>query len=409
MTPASLPLGPSRVHFAAMSRVALTLLVLIASSAGCAGAAPTPHNQSHAEPHKAKQVGVERQVITATDESSLSELFEKAKRDFDAKRFEAAARGFQRVYELEPKGKLAPHALLNSAHALDEAGQLEAAYSGYRRTLAEFPQSEVARDALVRAVRLASFLERWSDAGQLADQGITRYPNLSPFEEVSLRSGKALELLQAGDVERAMYHIERARGVVESSQLDRAGRLPTELAQLYFALNEARRIRGEAIVFTPTPPNFGEVLERRAQLLLDAQSAYSDTMRAYDAHWSAMAGFRVGELYKRLHDDLMHVSPPPSADTERKRQLFEGAMRLRYSVLLKKGLQLIKHTLSMAARTAEESTWVSKARSAKQELEAAIQRENAAIDALPYTRAQLQAALDDLSQRATAKTTPPPP
>lgn len=392
-----------------MPRAPLFLLGLLCLAPACAGGTPAPEDQRHAETSGAQQVGVERQVISATDESSISELFARAKRDFDAGRFQEAARGFQRVYELEPKGTWAPHALLNSAHAWDEAGQLEAAYSGYRRALAEFPRSEIARDALVRAVRLAGFLERWREAGQLADKGLQRYTNLSPFEEVSLRSGKALELLQAGDVERAMYHIERGRSVVESSQLDRAGRLPGELAQLYFALGEARRVRGEAIRFTPTPPNFGEVLEQRAQLLLDAQSAYSDTMRAYDAHWSAMAGFRVGELYKRLHEDLMQVSPPASADNERKRQLFEGAMRLRYSVLLKKGLQLMEHTLSMASRTGEESTWVSKARTAKQELGLAIQRENAAIDALPYTRAQLQAALDELSQRAKAKSTPTKP
>jgi hypothetical protein len=152
------------------------------------------------------------------------------------------------------------------------------------------------------------------------------------------------------------------------------------------------------------PPNFAEVLEQRCQLLLDAQSAYSDAWRAHDAHWSTMAGFRVGELYQRLHEDLMRIPPPASADTPKKRQLFEGAMRLRYSILLKKALNLIEHTLAMAERTGEKSAWVEQTRNAQREIEAALRREDAAIAALPYTRAELEAGLAELASRQAGKT-----
>ncbi|MCA9631318.1 MAG: tetratricopeptide repeat protein [Myxococcales bacterium] len=381
--------------------VGLTLAAL-----GCGGTATQTEARSPAETRGPEQLTVERQVITPGDATSLSELFEEAKREFDAGHFKVAAQKFNEVYRLEPRGELAPHALFNAGHSQDSAGELDAAYESYRRLLSEFPKSELMRDALIRCVRLAGFLERWEDGGKLAELGLSRISKPNPFEVATLRSALALALLQQGDVERASYQVERARGVVEASQLDRAGRLPSEFAQLYFALGEIRRVRGEAIVFSPAPPNFAQVLEERCQLLLDAQSAYSDTMRAYDAHWSAMAGFRVGELYKRLHEDLMKVPPPKAADTEQRRQLFEGAMRLRYSVLLKKGLQLMEHTLSMADRTGEHSSWVDRARQAKAELQAAIKREQAALDALPYTRTELQAALDDLAARAKTTAVP---
>lgn len=379
---------------------------LALSSVACGGAATQAEARRPAETSGPERIAVERQVITPGDTSSLSALFSEAKREFDAGRFDVAAEKFTRVYRLEPRGGLAPHALFNAAHSYDSAGKLENAYDSYRRVLSEFPKTELTREALIRGVRLATFLERWEEGGKLADLGLTRISDPNPFEVATLRSALALALLREGDVERASYQVERARGVVEASQLDRAGRLPSELAQLYFALGEIRRVRGEAIHFSPTPPNFAQVLEERCQLLLDAQSAYSDTMRAYDAHWSAMAGYRVGELYKKLHEDLMKVPPPGSADTPERKQLFEGAMRLRYSVLLKKGLQLMEHTLSMAARTGERSTWVERARSAKVDLERAMKREQEALDALPYTRAQLQAALDDLAARAKTAPTP---
>ena len=126
-------------------------------------------------------------------------------------------------------------------------------------------------------------------------------------------------------------------------------------------------------------------------------------MRAYDAHWSAMAGYRVGELYQKLHAELMRIPPPAAATTKAKVELFEGAMRLRYSVLLQKGLTMMEHTLSMADHAGEHSIWVVRAAESKRLLEQGMQEEVAALNRIPYTRSQLETALADLAHRAAAK------
>jgi hypothetical protein len=151
------------------------------------------------------------------------------------------------------------------------------------------------------------------------------------------------------------------------------------------------------------PPNFGAVLEARCQLLLDAQSAYSDSMRAYDAHWSAMAGFRTSELYQKLHRDLLAVQPPPSADTERKRQLFEGAVRTRYAILLAKAKGMAEHTLAMAERTGEHSAWVDRTRAALKAIDQSIRDEESALAKLPYTKQDFEAYFAQMDQAAAAK------
>src|SRR5262249_32758457 len=150
--------------------------------------------------------------------------------------------------------------------------------------------------------------------------------------------------------------------VIDAQNLDAGGTIPRDIAALDYALGEVRRIRAERITFVPVPANFGQKLEERCQLLLDAQGAYSEARRADDAHWSAMAGFRVGELYEKLHEEVMRIPAPASADTEARRQLFEGAMRLRYSILLKKAQTMMKHTLAMVERTGEPSPWAERAR-----------------------------------------------
>ena len=302
------------------------------------------------------------------------------------------------AFGLDLRRPLAPRALLRAAEAWEAAGDRDAAVARLEQIARRYPADDQAREALVRSVRLLAFMDRWARAGEAAQLLLSRYRDLRPIERVVAHAGIALSLVQSGDLDRASEHIERGRNVIDDYRLDSAGRLPRDLAQLYFALGETRRIRADRIKFVPLPADFLGQLERRCQLLLDAQSAYSDTMRAYDAHWSAMAGFRVGELYESLHRDLMAIPAPNSAGSPMRQQLFEGAMRTRYAVLLKKALAMMDHTLAMADRTRERSRWVEQARDAKLRIEGAIRAEQAALDRLPYTRDQLWQALERLAE-----------
>lgn len=345
-------------------------------------------------------VVVPRVIVTPGGSFDIAELYSKASEMLEQGQAAEAAKSFDRLTQLDPDGPYTPDAWYQSALAHEQAGDRQASAERFEQLARRFPEHALAREALVRAMRLACFLERWKHAGELADVFLGRYSDAGPFERVVALSSKALARLDAGDPDGATYYVEKGRNVVDEHRLDAAGAIPRDLAQLYFALGEARRIRAERIRFDPVPANFPVVLEERCQLLLDAQGAYSDTMRAYDAHWSAMAGYRVGELYQKLHQDLMAVPAPQGADNPQRKQLFEGAMRLRYSVLLDKALAMMEHTLAMAKRTGEQSSWVDKALEAKKALEKARDAENAAIDKLPYTRDQLRQALEDLAKKA---------
>jgi tetratricopeptide (TPR) repeat protein len=345
-------------------------------------------------------VAVSRTIVTPTGAATIEEIFARARVDFAEKRFLDAARGFDRIVELDPDGPHARDAWIFSAAAHDHTGDLDGAAARYLETARRFPNDTVARDALVAAVRVLTYLERWEQAGKAADALLPRLGELPPIEKIVVYGGKALAVVFSDVPDGALYFIEKGRDIIDTERLDAAGAVPRDLAQIYFALGELRRIRGERIHLAPPPPAFAQVLEQRCQLLLDAQSAYSDAMRAYDAHWSAMAGYRVGALYQSLHDELMRIPPPP-ASTPEKAQLFEGAMRLRYSVLLEKGLAMMEHTLSLAERTGEKSEWVRRAAEAKQVLAGSVQAEQAALAKLPYSRADLEKAFQDLAHKKT--------
>jgi len=369
---------PGSVIGMASSRalVALAFFLLLPLLSGC-GATRTsvePRAPVSAPSNAAPNVtAVPRTVITPNDASSVDELFARARAAFAEKRFADAARDFDRIVEIDPGGAYAKESLFDAGASHDGLGDLDGAAARYQEVARRYPDDPLAREALIRGVRVLTYRERWAEAGALSDALLKEISALRPVEQIVAYAGKALALVSSADPDSAAYFIEKGRDVVDRERLDAAGVLPRDLAELYFALGELRRIRGERIGFNPVPPKFGEVLEQRCQLLLDAQSAYSDTMRAYDAHWSAMAGYRVGELYQKLHQELMQIPPPAAATTTPKAQLFEGAMRVRYSVLLRKGLTMMEHTVALGDRTGEQSAWVARAAEARTSLEKALE------------------------------------
>ncbi|HKO50641.1 MAG TPA: hypothetical protein VJV79_23115 [Polyangiaceae bacterium] len=376
-------------------------LVFTGACAGNSGVTGSPHSAAkiNAVPSVAPATSAElaRTVITPHGATDISELFAQATADGQAKRYEASASAFERAFQLDPDGPLADRSLFESAEMYDLGGKHEQALARYEQVARRFPKSELDRVARVRALRLLTYLEQYPRAGELAESTAAKYKDLLSFDQLAVLSARALSRLAAGDDVQAESAISKARDIIERGSLDAAGRIPAELAPIYFALGELRRMRAERIHFVPMPANFGAALEQRCQLLLDAQSAYSDAMRAYDAHWSAMAGYRVGELYQKLHQEMMQVPPPKTADTERRRQLFEGAMRLRYSILLEKAKSMLDHTVAMADRTGEQSAWVLKSRQARDTIVQATEEERQALARLPYTKQQLQAALDSFA------------
>ena len=94
------------------------------------------------------------------------------------------------------------------------------------------------------------------------------------------------------------------------------------------------------------------------------------------------------------------ASAAPTVIVAEKKQLFEGAIRLRYSILLRKAVSMMRATVAMLERTDHETRWREKAEEALREIEEAQMEEEAAIDALPYSREQLQQVLDEMAQKA---------
>lgn len=387
-------------------RVEILFAALLALPCACAtpgrsvaasGANPT---QTRKNP---ELVELKPLVVTPTTADSISEICDRGIQQFQAAEFAAAERDLDLCVRADPAGANVVSALYHQAIALDQLGRLEASLDRFVDVRHRLRGDEpMAQAVAIRIVRLACHLERWNVARQYAELILSGARRLQPSEKVLLHGALALEAVARADDANAEHHVGHARNEIENAGLDAPGKISREIAGVYFALGELRRIRAERTTLEYSP-KFASVLERRCELILAAQAAYSDAMRALDAHWSTMAGYRVGELYASLHRELMQIPAPPTAKTEQQRRLFEGAMRLRYSVLVQKALDMMKHTLTMAERTGENSAWVDRVKAARAELELQLQEEQRAIDAMHVSREALEAALKNLQNEALRK------
>jgi tetratricopeptide (TPR) repeat protein len=336
-------------------------------------------------------------VVTPREDEAPTAKFQRARSQLQTGHFAQAAQLFDELTAANVSDEMTQVAGFNAGVAWEQAGDRDQALARFRAVAEHHPAGDAGKWSALRAARIEAYLEHWSQLSALADLLLGR-SDLTDIEHLESYGAKALALVEAGDPDAAERFVNKGRDIIEALRLGEGGKLPLEVAQIQFALGEIRKVRSEAITFVPLPPKFAVELERRCQGLLDAQSAYSDAMRSYDAHWAAMSGYRVGELYQRLHRDVLAVPLPKAATTTSKKQLFEGAMRLRYRVLLEKGLQMMEHTVMIGERTGEASAWMDRAREARQQLEAALAEQKAFLTKLPYSEKDLQRALDDLAK-----------
>lgn len=381
-------------------------LVLVLALTGCGAAAATgPKTPPPPDPKAFPTQEVPETVVSPYNDDELVKQFDHGRELMMAGKIEEAAGVFDKLLRLSPDGQTAPPSLYNSGMCHEDLGDRDTAVARYTDLATRFPAHSSARPARFRAMHLLGYSERWADLVTSADS-VLKLPDLTVIEKIDALGARALGYAEQDKLAEAEKDVSQARDLIEDNRLGESGKPPMELMQVSFALGEVRRLKSERIAFNPMPPNFTEVLEQRCQALLDAQSAYTDAMRGYDAHWSAMAGYRVGQLYQRLHADIMQIPPTAAAKTLKQKQLFEATMRLRYRILLEKGLKMMDGTVKLGERTGESSGWVARARDAKKDLEQSLADEKAALAKMPFTEDEIKEAMDKLKAKSTASPNP---
>jgi tetratricopeptide (TPR) repeat protein len=385
-----------------MRSISFAGFVLLAPLAlGCTGAAKPAVAGPAAAQAKPPSQTVDPIVIRGNTTDELLGELEQARSLMLVEKNEEAAEALDRLFAKAEEPAVKALAAYNAGLAYENMGNRAVAIQRYRTIAQSYADQSISKHALVRLTRTLGRLERWADLSDAAELLLAR-KDLPLMDQVEGHGARALALVEQGDVEGALVQVGKASAIIDKHGFGQSGQPPVQIAQVRFAEGEIRRLKSERVKLVPRHPNFVEVLEARCQGLLDAQSAFTDAMRARDSYWSAMSGFRVGQLYTRLHSEAMSIPPPDSAASLKQKQLFEGALRLRYRVLLEKGLKMMDATVRLGERTGEDSEWVARAKEAKRVLEQSLADEKTALSKLPYTEDELRKGLEELKARTAA-------
>jgi tetratricopeptide (TPR) repeat protein len=351
-------------------------------------------------------IDAEERIVTAGEITTEAALSGRGERALMEQRWQDAVEAYRTLVAADPVGPRASDYAFDLGLALEGLEKREEARDAFLELAHRFPDGPKARAALMRAASLDAYVEDWTALAAIGEALLAR-GDLDDIDRIVALGARGLGRVELGDDGRASKDI--LDGLELADQLHYGARevLPVAVAELRFALGELRRTRSERITFDPLPADFMEKIEERAGGLLEAQAAYAMAVRSIDPHWAAMAGYRVGTMYRALHRDLMQIPPPATSKTERQKQMFYAFMHMSYRILLEKGLRELEQTVALGERTADSSAWIERARSAREEMQIALTDEKTQIDKMPFTEDEVKMALGLLKKKTSNHAAPP--
>ena len=375
----------------------------VLSAIGCASApAPAPL------PPRTRE-NLPTQIISQTAAGSAKELYERGEALLAQQKFHEAADQLTTLLasnekDAEPYLPQATFDLGVAREGLDSRAEARASYEDVVR---KFPSSSFAKPALIRILTIDAYLEDWPALLDAANRTLARN-DADDVDRMTALGARGLAEIEQGDDVKAGRDVEDGLEIVDRLHYGEGGRLPAATAQLRFAEGEVRRVRSEKIQFVPAEvpeamavqADFLARMNARCEGLMDAQHAYGDAMRSVDAHWIAMSGFRVGEMYRKLHHDLMLIPPTLLAKSDKQKQIFFAIMHVRYRVLLEKGRDMMDRTISVADAGLDSSDWIARARQLRADIDLALEEEKATIASFPFSEDEVKKAIEILREKA---------
>ncbi|MDQ3036531.1 MAG: hypothetical protein M3Y87_29325 [Myxococcota bacterium] len=361
-----------------MTARALLALLSLTVLAACGASRPTPRSLGTFELEETRIVarrtsGGELEL----DSYDASQLFERAYALSQRGECGPAVVLYDRLASQFPSSRFVSPALYNAGLCLQNAGELAEAVERYSLLLATTPDSPDAKHARFQMTTALVDLERWEPALESAALLLDR-DDLRSDERIESMARRAQSLFGLARIDEAERAARDALSYYRTRQGDEAIADEFFAAAANFVLAETIRARSEELVLPDADvAQQRDVLDRRAQLLLEAQRAYFDTMRHTDARWAAAAGYRVGAMYERLYLAITEATvPPPSremtaAALEVYRREYRQQLAERVRPLVRHAIRYWELTLLMVERTGVRSEWVERTRA---ELDQARQR-----------------------------------
>lgn len=331
------------------------------------GACATTKTATAPQPEKVAMepilVKADKDPLTGLDGYDAEALLEVGNRLYANGDHDKAIEIYDKLVAEFPESKHVPAAQYNAGLAFEALVEYDKSLERYEKIIADHRGSKSFKDAYFRKCFVLGKLARWVE---VADTfwAIRHLDDLTPMDELEARVGQGVGMFMQGDYVTAETEFMSAITFYQSqSKLEY---LPADywVGQSRFYLGEIYAREFEKTKLSPPKADqekwvemMGKELEAKCKLLLRAQNNFIRTIRVGHTGWATAAGFRIGNLYEKLYDDLLDVPVPPDLDEEAKNVYLEE-LRKRVSVLVVKAIKVYEQSLQMAQRVGEKNEWV---------------------------------------------------
>jgi tetratricopeptide (TPR) repeat protein len=275
---------------------------------------------------------------------------------------------YDRLADEFPTSRFRSASLYNAGYCLQGIGESDEAVRRFERLLDEGGDPEDVRHASFQLAKIRIDQEEWIRGREIADALLMR-EDLTPEERLEAMARRAQALLGLEQLEDAERQARSALLYFRSRPEEQRVRDEQFAAAANYVLAQTYDARASAIVVpVAAVEEQHATLERRAQLMLDAQREYFNTIGMQNPHWAAVAGYRIGAMYDAFWTTIMTAPTPPPRrplppGTE---AAYEEEYRMELARMLK---PLVRHairywelTLMMVERTAVRSAWTDRIR-----------------------------------------------
>jgi tetratricopeptide (TPR) repeat protein len=290
-----------------------------------------------------------------------SDLFKHATELLNAQKCQEAVALYDRVVSEFAASEYVSACLYNAGLCLQATGDFAAAAQHYADVRKLRPDSDDVKDASFLLAEVSLQLERWSDALALADELLAR-TDLTQEERLEGMARRAQALLGSDKLDDAERYAQSALSYFRTRPKDTPIRDEFFAAACNYVLAETFRTREQSLPFPEGLEPQKQVLIRRAQLLLQAQREYFNTISFQNLdnlHWAAASGYRIGHMYDELWHAVMSAPVPKNLKAEGEAIYHEELAKL-IKPLIRHAIRYWEMTLMFIERTGMKTSWADK-------------------------------------------------
>lgn len=308
----------------------------------------------------------------AISELNDAELWAIGNAAWAAGDWQKAALHFERLGDFHENSEHRPDALHRAGLALEKMRDHAGALSRFLEASKLRADPSARLESMFKAADAWYFLGDYASAATMLET-IASVEGLPAVKQAEVQVKRAVCLLADGQHQQAERELRRTIDFIREHLRDevRDGYLPS---QAQFHLAEVFRHYFQAAKLDPATSTREELmadLEYKAQMLLSAQGHYLRCIRVGHPEWATASGYRIGELYQKLYEQMTGASVPADLDADQT-AIYLEELRDRVRVLITKAIDAYEKTLATAERVGATNPFVNQTRADLERMKALL-------------------------------------